>query len=120
MKLLMIALGGAIGAILRYKLSSLNDEFPYGTLLVNVSGSFFLGFFFFLFLKDGVTVSEEMKSFVTIGLLGALTTFSTFSLELVNFFDQGDFRLLLTYLFLNIFLGVGAVFLGKKLVEFVL
>jgi CrcB protein len=120
MKLLMIALGGALGAILRYKLSSLNNEFPYGTFLVNISGSFFIGFFFFLFLKNGISVSEDVKSFIINGLLGALTTFSTFSLELAIFFELEDYQTLFLYLVLNIFLGFGAVILGKKLVEFLL
>jgi len=85
MKILIIGLGGFIGAVLRYSISGwvqklFSGNFPYGTLAVNIIGSFILGYF--LFISEGRFVINPMwRSFVAIGMMGALTTFSTFSYE---------------------------------------
>lgn len=92
-KLLAIAGAGAAGALLRFGLSNgiyrlLGREFPYGTLVVNVLGSLFIGYFFVLFLERTI-VSDVWRSAILIGLLGSFTTFSTFSLETLNLFNEG-------------------------------
>jgi len=90
-----IALGGALGAIARYCLTELSStmfgaEFPYGTLIVNVLGSLCLGFAFVL-LSERAIVSPLWRSAVIVGLLGAFTTFSTFSLQAFDLIQQERF-----------------------------
>ncbi len=82
MLILMVAAGGALGAVARYGLSGwvqsfLNTTFPLGTLVVNVLGSLALGFVLVFF--ESLAVTSEVRTLVTIGILGAFTTFSTFS-----------------------------------------
>lgn len=91
--ILYIAAGGALGAVMRYLLSTgihsvLGRGFPYGTLSVNVLGSFLMGFLF-IFLLERSDLGPEWRAFTLIGFLGALTTFSTFSLETLNLFESG-------------------------------
>jgi CrcB protein len=88
-----IAAGGAIGALARYGLSGwvqnvARGTFPWGTMTVNVVGSLLLGFTI-AWLQSG-TASAEIRQFATIGVLGAFTTFSTFSYEAVALFRDGD------------------------------
>ena len=88
-----IAAGGAFGAIMRFWVSGgiyawLGRDFPYGTLSVNVIGSFFIGIAFIL-LSERLTLGAEVRSFVMIGFLGAFTTFSTFSIETLFLLQEG-------------------------------
>ena len=97
--LLIIALGGSIGAVTRYVISKniqalFNHIYPFGSLFVNASGSFLIGFLFFFF--ENIIISSDIKSFLTIGFLGAYTTFSTYSLETVNFLRDGEIKIGLT------------------------
>ena len=113
--LLAIALGGSLGALLRYGVSGLAYKwlegiFPYGTLAVNVLGSFLIGFFWPIFQKT--TLSPEWRAFVLIGTLGAFTTFSTFSLETLQLLQDGEWKLSMLNLALNTILALLAVFLG--------
>ena len=98
---LSIALGGSLGALARYYLSKLIAEhipliLPLGTLAVNVIGSLLIGFFVGLF--NHTVVPTEVKTFVTIGFFGAFTTFSTFALENIRLFQDGEIK----YALLNI------------------
>ncbi len=92
---LAIAAGGAIGALLRFWVSSgvyslTGRTFPYGTLVVNVLGSLLMGFLY-VFLMERMSSSPEMRAALLIGLLGAFTTFSTFSIETMNLLEQADY-----------------------------
>ena len=92
---LAIAAGGAIGALLRYWVSTgvhawLGRGFPYGTLFVNVLGSLLMGFLF-VWLIDRMAAGPALRAFLLIGVLGAFTTFSTFSMETLNLMESGQF-----------------------------
>ena len=113
--LLAVALGGSIGALLRYfisvwSLQRFGEAFPWGTLAVNLIGSLLIG------LLVGWIASKNLgeiwRSFLMVGLLGSLTTFSTFSLELLSFFQRGEFITGGIYLFASIVFGVGLAYLG--------
>lgn len=92
---LSIAAGGAVGALFRFWVSNgvyavLGRGFPYGTLMVNVLGSLVMGFLYVLFLER-MSVGPELRGAILIGLLGAFTTFSTFSIETLNLIEQADY-----------------------------
>jgi fluoride exporter len=92
--ILSIAAGGALGALLRFWFSSgahyvMGEDFPYGTLLVNVLGSFIIGAVYVFMVERG-ELSEDWRAFLVIGLLGAFTTFSTFSFETINLIETGE------------------------------
>ena len=94
MQALAIAGGGAIGALMRFYASNgiyalLGRGFPYGTLLVNVSGSLIMGFCYVLFM-DRLQISPELRAGILVGVLGAFTTFSTFSIETLNLLEDGE------------------------------
>lgn len=93
-QLVAIAIGGAIGAVLRYGVSNgvhhfVGRDFPYGTLSVNVLGSLLMGFLYIVLLERSA-LGAEWRSLLLIGLLGAFTTFSTFSLETLNLVNSGE------------------------------
>ncbi len=119
--LLMIGMGGFLGAISRFLIASYVQHasgslFPVGTLSVNVLGSFIIGFAAMFFAQ---VVEPEYKSFVVTGFLGALTTFSTFSWENVTMLQDGDYTKVALNIFLNVVLTLSAtllaVILFKKL-----
>ena len=94
---LLVALGGALGSVARFWLSGViarhfGETFPWGTLLVNVTGSFAIGFFATITSPDGRWfVTPSLRIFFTIGLLGGYTTFSSFSLQTLNLADNGEY-----------------------------
>jgi CrcB protein len=118
-QVLVVGLGGFIGASLRYITSQIalkifGDGFPYGTLIVNVTGAVLIGFITALSLSSS-NISPNMKLFLTTGILGGLTTFSTFSNETVSILSSG------AYLqgVLNITLNLGLCLLGVVLGKFI-
>ncbi len=116
--LFSIGIGGFIGAILRFTLSGgiqkiIGSTFPFGTLFVNVLGSFIIGFLFLYFQQ--INLSVYQKSLLITGLLGALTTFSTFSLDTVLLMGQGFYMKALINVMMNVVFSVGATFLGMIL-----
>ena len=94
---LWIALGSALGGVARYACSSLvatwfGQTFPWGTILVNVVGSFIIGFFATLTGPDGrVLVPGDIRQFVMVGICGGYTTFSSFSLQTMTLAQDGEF-----------------------------
>lgn len=115
-RVLVVGLGGFLGAALRYIISSVLaryfGDFPVGTLAVNILGGFLMGFI----MEAGVSlwpVSAETRVFLTTGVLGGLTTFSTFSYETVSFFSDGEVLMGGLNAGLNLFLALFACWLGK-------
>ena len=123
MLVLMIALGGAFGAVARYGLSgwvqnTLDTTFPLGTLVVNVIGSFALGLSLPLF--ENLAWSAETRTMVTMGFLGAFTTYSTFSYEAVVLLEGGEWARGGLYMGGSLLLGLTAVLAGMALASVLL
>ena len=119
LKTLLIGLGAFIGANARYALQTWaaarwGADFPYGTLIINISGSLILGFFVTL-VTQRVAIPTEWRMFVTVGLLGGFTTFSSFSVETLNLAQMGRWLPALLYLTGNVGLGLVGAFLGMIL-----
>ena len=112
---LAIALAGAAGALARWGLNSWFGprfaSFPWGTLLINVTGSFVIGVLFAVLVERGVG-SETLRLALMTGFLGAYTTFSAFSLETLRLVEQGAARAAVANVFLSVSLGLVAVWLG--------
>jgi len=117
-----VGLGAAIGGMLRFWLSNvtykiLPESFPFGTLLVNVVGSFLLGLIMFYF-NDRELLGPNLRIFLAIGFCGGFTTFSTFSLETMNLFKDAQYFFGLLNIFLQVFvclLGIYFAYLISKL-----
>ncbi len=118
-QVLAIAAGGAVGALMRFWASQwvyalLGRGFPYGTLFVNVVGSLLMGFLYTL-LIDRIAIAPEWRGAILIGLLGAFTTFSTFSMETLNLIGFGEHFKALLNIVVSVVLCLGAAWLGLKL-----
>lgn len=116
MKILFIGVGGFLGAISRYYVSKysnifLGDKLPLGTVIVNVTGSFILGFLYVLSVER-LAVSENFRLFLGVGFLGAYTTFSTFSVEFINLISEGVYISAIFYWVFNVVLSIVAAFFG--------
>ncbi|WP_025502562.1 fluoride efflux transporter CrcB, partial [Vibrio parahaemolyticus] len=111
-----IALGGAIGACSRYLVSEFcvllfGRGFPYGTLTVNVVGSFIMGLLIAAFESE-ILATEPWRQVIGLGFLGALTTFSTFSMDNVLLMQQGAFFKMGLNILLNVVLSISAAWIG--------
>ncbi|MCW9034263.1 MAG: fluoride efflux transporter CrcB [Alphaproteobacteria bacterium] len=120
--LLYVAAGGALGAVGRFLLMSqigqmIGHGFPYGTLVVNIVGSFALG----AFLETSTLIwspSPEIRAMVVIGMLGAFTTFSAFSFDAFTLMDRGDIGAAWLYIVVSVFLSIGAFFAAISLFRY--
>lgn len=118
LSLLLVALGGALGAALRYGSVEavqrlMGSAFPWGTLFVNVVGSFALGFL--LLAMERMELSEEVRRFAAIGVLGAFTTFSAFSWDIVWLMREGEWLRAGVYATGSVGVGVMALVAGGVL-----
>jgi CrcB protein len=116
LQILLIALAGSVGALSRYGLSTLvlhisGDKFPFGTLTVNVLGCFLIGFVMHV-AQTTDKISVDIKMAVTVGFLGALTTFSTFSHETYKYIEDSQWALAGANVALNVILGLIATIIG--------
>ena len=112
---MLVATGGALGAVLRYFLTNISKSLflstIYGTFSVNIVGSFLIGYF--ITSDFGTNLSENfIKFFLIIGVLGSFTTFSAFSFEVLELLQNNRFSLSLIYVMLSLVLCVFAAFLG--------
>ena len=111
--LLLVALGGAVGSVLRYLISSINTSFPWGTFTVNVLGSLLIGLLVG-FVSKGV-LSPEMKLLLVTGFCGGFTTFSTFASESFGMMKAGDVLLTALYVGASVVIGILSVWGGMML-----
>jgi CrcB protein len=117
--LVLIAIGGAIGAVLRYGASTgvyslLGRGFPYGTLFVNVAGSLLIGVLSVVMFERFDT-APEWRAAVLVGVLGSFTTFSTFSIETLTLLEQGDVVRAVANIVLSVLICLIAVWFGVSL-----
>lgn len=116
LKIIMVAVGGGIGATTRYLVSTwaaerFGTDFPYGTLIVNVVGCFIIGVFMTL-ATERLIVTPYWRLLVTVGFVGGLTTFSSYSYETLKLLEDADIMMALYNLVGNVIMGFFATWLG--------
>ena len=121
MQWLMIAIGGALGSMARYAAVGyftplFNYRFPFGTFIVNMSGSFLIGLAYVLLVEKAVLPSEWRLFFIT-GILGGFTTFSAFSLEMLQMWQEGHVLNSIFYATSSVALGLFFAYLGMQLTQ---
>ena len=119
-----IAIGGAFGAISRYWVSESMEKvngtgFPLGTFTVNLLGSFLIGALFIIFAEK-LELAQEWRPLLVVGFLGAMTTFSAFSLDTLLLFQQGHYNTALFYIFSSVIACLFAAYAGIQLTRAVL
>lgn len=119
--LFAIAAGGAVGAVLRHTLNGLiltlsGSTFPLGILTINILGSLFMGILTGLFAHL-IEFSQPAKAFLTVGVLGGFTTFSSFSLDAVLLWERGQPSLALLYIALSVGLSIICLWMGISLIR---
>ena len=123
---IFIFIGGGLGAVCRYFISLIttqqfNNIFPFGTLTVNLIGSFLIGLFYYFF--QNVIVPIEIRIFIMIGFLGGFTTFSSFSLESINLLRDGEYRFFILNVIINniacLLLSIIGIYLGKLITKLI-
>lgn len=112
-----IFIGAGLGGVLRYGISNgvyrlFKQQFPIGTLVVNVSGCFLMGLLFVFLLNRVEQFSSELRALLLIGMLGGYTTFSSFSIETINLFENGNWLNASMNIFLSVGLCLIATWLG--------
>jgi CrcB protein len=118
MNLVLVAVGGGVGSLLRFGAALaatrwLGPAFPFGTLFVNVTGSFAMGVLIeWLARRHAGAAGEGLRLFLATGVLGGYTTFSTFSLDVAALAERGALATAFVYLAASILVGVGALFAG--------
>ena len=120
MILLLIAIGGAAGSVLRYLIGGRVQHFaphgfPVGTLFVNVAGCFLIGIFIRHFMN--IQTHNYMRALLVVGFCGGFTTFSAFSMETIGLIDGGEYPRAFSYILLSIVLCLTATFAGMTVMR---
>ncbi len=118
-----VALGGATGAVTRFLLSTwVNNKFealfPWGTFFVNITGCFLLGFIYILGIET-LLLPPNLRTFLTVGFLGAFTTFSTYNLETISLLKSGEVKLAIFNGLGSLLAGLLAVWVGTLLAKII-
>ena len=121
MGFLIVFLGGGLGAALRHGINllsarTLGTEFPYGTLIINVTGSLVMGLIAGYLAVKG-DASQHWRLFLMTGILGGYTTFSAFSLDAALLYERGATGLAALYVLASVILSIGGLFAGLALVR---
>lgn len=121
-RILIVGFGSLLGGILRYVISTVSAKyfgtFPVGTLMVNIAGGFLIGMI--MEASTGIwPISADMRIFLTTGVMGGLTTFSTFSYETISFLSEGEYLMGGLNAGSNLFLALFACWLGKTVVQLI-
>jgi fluoride exporter len=121
--ILAVAIGGSLGSVARYLVGIgsgrlLGVSFPWGTLIINVTGSFLIGLFIGLFALRW-NLSEPVRVFLTVGICGGYTTFSTFALDTFYLWERGEVSATAAYMLGSVFLSIAGTFSGIYLVRVV-
>lgn len=116
MKYIMVGVGGCLGSVLRFWLgnfigSRMGARFPYGTFVINVSGSFLIGLFFAVMMTR-TNWSPYWRYLIPIGFIGGYTTFSSFEFETLRAIQEGQVAIGALYVLLSVFIGLAAVWAG--------
>ncbi|MFZ2727072.1 MAG: fluoride efflux transporter CrcB [Methylococcaceae bacterium] len=116
-QIIAVALGGACGAVIRFLMSTglyqwLGRDFPYGTLVVNIVGSFMIGLLSETLILQRLAITLEYRSAILVGFIGAFTTFSTFSLETIYLLEQGSINKAALNIIISVVACLFAVWLG--------
>ena len=119
---LMVGIGGAIGAMARHgvglaSIRALGPGFPYGTLIVNILGSFLMGILIAWLVRRTGGSSNEIRLFLATGFLGGFTTFSAFSLDTIVLYERGEIGIALFYVFASVVASVLALIAGLWLIR---
>lgn len=114
---LLIFLGSGVGGVFRYGVSTgvysfLGRQFPYGTLVVNASGSLLMGLLFALLLERVDGIAPQLRALLLIGFLGGYTTFSSFSVETITLFESGAWVSAILNIFVSVTLCLAMTWLG--------
>lgn len=123
MEYLFVGVGGILGAITRYGISKWtgqrwSGDFPLATFIINLTGAFVLGFLHILFSTG--TNLLYIKDFATVGFLGAYTTYSTFSFEIINLLGDEDKTVAIGYFLSSVILGLILAFIGMTSAKYLL
>lgn len=118
-----VAIGGAFGSVARYLTAQwfgrlFGTGFPWATLTVNIVGSFVMGLLVGL-MAHAWSPPAEVRAFLTVGILGGFTTFSTFSLDVAVMLERGDIGVAAAYVLSSLIIGIGGLFAGLYLVRMV-
>ena len=116
---IVIAVGGAFGAISRFWITTNVDKlypatYPWGTFIVNLIGCFFIGLLFVLF-SEKLLLADNVRSLLVVGFLGAMTTFSTFSLDALLLIEQGQYGIAFSYLLGSVVVCLIGTFVGVNI-----
>ncbi|MDG2187067.1 MAG: fluoride efflux transporter CrcB [Hyphomicrobiales bacterium] len=116
LKVIIVGFGGFLGSILRYLIylfsnNILGSQYPFSTIIINVLGCFLIGVIFQVF-NEAITISENLKLFLTIGFLGGFTTFSTFSIDAFLIYQNNSKLVAMCYILLTLFLSLSAMLIG--------
>ena len=119
--ILLVGVGGFVGSVARYLVailfsSQVSSVFPFATLTVNIVGCFLIGILFALSDRGNV-LSPEWRILLTTGFCGGFTTFSTFSYESLRLMQDGEYLYLAAYVFVSVFVGLAATYVGITLVR---